>query len=107
MPSLLVKIVRFVDETQPGVVACEFLDAHDHRHTLIDKIPMFSELDLWTDSAYPQPGAARCQMLERLHGESGQEFLRITIKRPDHLETVEGKSEFVVFKSQITDDSMP
>ena len=40
--DLAVQIVRFVDECQPGVVACEFVDADGHLHTLIDKVPIFS-----------------------------------------------------------------
>ncbi len=105
MPLLPVSIIRFVDETQPGVVECEFTDARNRKHAVIDKIPMFSELDLWTDSAYPQAGAARCQVLESFTDESGLALVRITIDSPDHLETVDGEREFVVAKSQITEDT--
>ncbi|MGD0479148.1 MAG: hypothetical protein ABSA42_03185 [Terracidiphilus sp.] len=57
MPCLSVKIVRFVDEAFPGFVECEFIDANQRMHTLVDKVPMFSELDLWKDSGYPQPAS--------------------------------------------------
>jgi hypothetical protein len=41
--SLAVQIVRFVDDDpQPGIVACEFADAVGRRHTLIDKVAIFS-----------------------------------------------------------------
>jgi hypothetical protein len=35
-----VQIVRFVDEYQPGIVACELLDAACHCHTIIAKVPL-------------------------------------------------------------------
>jgi hypothetical protein len=102
MPCLSVIIVRFVDETFPGFVECTFIDANQRVHTLVDKVPTFSALTLWSDSQYPQPGAACCRILESAHDESGRGLLRITI---DGVETVDGETEFVVEKSQITEDS--
>ena len=46
MPSLPVTIVRFVDETQPGIVECEFTDVYRRVHRLVNKVPIFSERDL-------------------------------------------------------------
>jgi hypothetical protein len=104
MPHLLVSIVRFVDETQPGIVECEFIDGFQQMHTLIDKVPIFSKHVLWSDSSYPQPGVARCQILEEFRDTSGRELARITIMRPDGLETVDGETEFIVDRSQISAD---
>ena len=44
--NISVQIVRFVDEYQPGIVACEFLDAAGHCHTIIAKVPLVSMKDL-------------------------------------------------------------
>ena len=99
MPWLRVEIVRFVDETQPGVVECEFTDANRRKHRVIDKVPVFSELDLWSDSKYPQPGVMSCKILETARDESGHEIARI-----GSLETVDGETEFVVRRAQIVDD---
>jgi hypothetical protein len=104
MPNLRVSIVRFVDETQPGVVECEFTDANDRVHRLIDKVPIFSEHALWIDSQYPQPGDARCQILEEFRDQSGRELVHVTIARPDSLETTDGETEFVVLSSQVMPD---
>jgi len=46
-------IVRFVDEYQPGIVECEFADAEGRIHKIIEKIPIVTAADLWSDSAYP------------------------------------------------------
>lgn len=61
MIELAVQIVRFVDdEPQPGIVACEFIDANGHRHTLIDKVPMCSGERL--DPNQHVPAAGSCAM---------------------------------------------
>jgi hypothetical protein len=96
MPSLLVNIVRFVDETQPGVVACEFTDAYGRKHTLIDKAPVFTEGSLWWDSEYPQPGSVECVVLEQ-YEESGRALARIRIGAW----IAEGEGEFVIPAPQV------
>ena len=100
-----VQIVRFLDEAQPGIVACTFRDAQHEIHTIIDKLSIFTETRLWSDSEYRQPGLARCEVLERLvEGERGSQVARITVARPDNLESVTGISEFLVFESEISDE---
>jgi hypothetical protein len=47
---LLLDIVRYVDDCQPGVVACEFRDSDGHLHTVIDKVPIFKSKLLEPDS---------------------------------------------------------
>lgn len=63
MLCLQVSIVRCVDEHQPGFVEREFTDATGTDHNLVDKVPVFWLDDLWSDSVYPQPGLARCELL--------------------------------------------
>jgi hypothetical protein len=100
-----VQIVRFLDGAQPGIVACTFRDAQHEIHTIIDKLPVFTEARLWSDSKYPQPGLARCEVLERIvEGEGGSQVARITVARPDNLESVTGISEFLVLESEISDE---
>ena len=96
MHSLSLNIVRFVDDSQPGWVACEFTDADGVLHTLIDKIPIFTSDDIWTDSTYPHPGVAECEVLDSFQDQAGRELVRI-----DLIESTEGVSEFVVLKSQV------
>lgn len=38
MPNLRVKIVRFVEAYQPGIVECQFHDADGRVHSIIGKI---------------------------------------------------------------------
>ena len=101
MPALRVEIARFVDDSQPGWVECEFVDADGRRHTLRYKVPIFSTEWLDAASAYPQPGDAGCEVLAQWKGELGREVVRITTARPCDIESSEGLSEFVVLASQL------
>jgi len=100
--NLAVQIVRFVDDTQPGRVACEFKDAEGRRHTLVDKVPIFSSKLLDAASNYPQWGLVRCEVMKRWQDDRGRELARISMARPDDIESTEGLSEFVVLSAQLS-----
>jgi hypothetical protein len=102
LDQLAVQIVRFVDDAQRGVVACEFEDANGRRHTLIDKVPIFTDMILDANSIYPQTGSARCEILRRWKDVTGRELLRVTTAKPDDIMSMEDLSEFVVLLSQIS-----
>jgi hypothetical protein len=104
MPDLVVKIVRYVDDSQPGWVECEFADAAGHRHSIIEKVPIVTAEDLDAGSEYPKPGGVRCEILKRYHNEKGQELVCITTDRPLSIESTEGASEFTVHASLIVPD---
>jgi hypothetical protein len=97
--------VRFVDEEpQPGIVEAQFRDAQGQTHSIIDKIPMFAtDADLWSDSEYPQSGAMACRVLERIPGPPGASLAHITIAEPYDVETIDGRSEFMVNEADLLD----
>jgi hypothetical protein len=97
--QLAVQIVRFVDDAQPGWVACEFLDAHGRTHTLIDKAPIFTDKMLEATSVYPQLGSVGCEVLARWKDASGRELLRVSTAKPCWITSTEELSEFVVLPS--------
>jgi|SRR5580698_4416018 hypothetical protein len=100
--ELAIQILRFVDvEPQPGVVACEFVDAQNRRHTFVDKVPIFSTMDLDGRSSYPQPGVVRCEVIARWQGADGRDLVRVRTAR-DGVESTEGLSEFVALAAQIS-----
>lgn len=101
MPSLRVQIVRFVDEYQPGIVETQFRDSQGKVHTVIDKLPIFTDAKIWSDSEYPQPGVVRCRVLERIPGSGGDDLARITIADPDQVEAADGSSEFIVRQTDL------
>lgn len=61
--DLAVQIIRFVDDSFPGWVECEFTDATGRVHTIVDRYPIFTQQMLDADSQYPQSGAAQCEVL--------------------------------------------
>jgi hypothetical protein len=80
MTELRVEITRFVDEEpQPGIVVAQFRDADGRVHTIQDKVPLFTAAMLWSDSEYPQPGTAECQVLERFERSDGRALARIAL----------------------------
>ena len=101
--ELAVEIVRFVDESFPGFVACVFVDANDCRHTFLDKVPAFTIDTLFdANSTYPQPGALRCTVLNRWSDESGRELVRVSTAQPDGVESTDGSAEFLVLSTQVS-----
>ena len=64
---------------------------------------MFTCECLGSDSAYPQLGDARCKVLERFRDIDGFDKARITLDRPDRLESTSGLTEFVVLDSSLED----
>lgn len=101
--DLGVRIVRFVDEHQPGWVECEFVDIEGRIHKVVEKIPVVTSADLWRDSAYPQPGIIRCEVLGKWSDAQGKQLARITTDRPWLIESTEGLTEFVVEVTQLTE----
>ena len=97
---LVVQIMRFVDDTQPGVVECEVVDANGQRHCFVDKVPIFSTELLDAHSGYPRNGVMACEVLARWKDASGKGLARVNTRRPDGVESSEGKSEFVFFGDQ-------
>jgi hypothetical protein len=100
--QLAVWIVRFVDQHFPGWVECEFIDAEGRRHTVRDKVPVFTSETLDSASLYPQEGTISCTALARWRDGRGSELVRITIARPFAIESTDGQTEFIVLAEQVS-----
>lgn len=100
MTRLRVDIVGFADESFPGFVHCDFTDAKGDRHRVLEKIPVVTTENLWSDSTYPQPGALPCERLECLHDRAGRTLALVSINpiSPDY------PAQFIVFESQLVND---
>jgi hypothetical protein len=97
--ELVVQIVRFVSwEPQPGIVACEFVDAENRSHTVLDKIPTFTAVNLDEQSEYPQRGAVRCEVISEWKDAEQRNLARIITYG---VETTDGLSEFIVSRDQL------
>ena len=102
MTCLRVDIIGFVDESFPGFIRCAFEDANGNRHTFIEKIPVVTSEDLWSDSVYPQQGVVPCEKVETLDGGSG--LACITIGVGDSLDSPGYSEQFIVRESQLVNE---
>jgi hypothetical protein len=97
---LRVDIVGFADESFPGFVHCDFTDANGNRQMVLEKIPVVTTEDLWTDSTCPQPGMLPCERVGCLHDDAGRALTLVSINPmgPDY------PAQFIVFESQVVND---
>jgi hypothetical protein len=101
MQCLRVEIVAFVDESFPGFVRCAFTDAEGTRHTFIEKVPVVTTEELWSDSTYPQSGAVACERVEMTQDTSGRPTAKITIDACDSLDSHRYDATYMVLQSQL------
>lgn len=99
--QLKVQIVRYVDDHFPGFVECELIDASGRVHTFAEKGPVVSDEWPGPDDSYPMRGEIRCEILEQWHSPDGRDLLRVTTEQPDHVESTDGVTDFVVLSSQV------
>jgi antitoxin ChpS len=64
-------------------------------------VPIVRLEQLDAGSVYPTPGCVRCEVLARWRDSSETERVRISTANPDHIESTEGRSEFVVLSAQL------
>lgn len=102
MPSVAIKITRFVDEHQPGFVECVLVDASGKSHVFVEKAPVVSSENLWSTSSYPRWGSIACEVVADCSGQNGQALARVNTERPWGIESTEGLTEFVVPASDVS-----
>jgi hypothetical protein len=102
--SLEVQVERFVDEAFPGFVECSLLDAEGVTHLFIEKVPVVTTENLQEDDVYPRPGHFACSVEHELRDSSGRLLLRVNTMHPWGIESLEGKSRFLVHASQVRSD---
>lgn len=101
MTSVAIQIERFVDDYQPGIVECRLVDAQGQSHLFIEKAPIVSTEDLWSDSLYPQPGAIACEIEAEWIDDEGRNLVKINTENPWHVESTTGETHFITLASQI------
>jgi hypothetical protein len=100
MLGLKVKIIEFVDDSQPGWVRCTFTDAYGVEWFIVDKVPIVTDEDLDEKSNYPKNGIISCVIEEE--NTTNIEIVKINTSKPIFIESENGEYEFYIFKSQLT-----
>jgi hypothetical protein len=99
MTGVKVSIVRYIcDDPQPGIVECQFQDAHGRRWSFIEKTLVVSAEQLDAQSVYPQQGVTPCRIVQRFPDAVGREVIRI-----DCVESVEGVTQFDVLPESLVE----
>jgi hypothetical protein len=102
MVAVRVQFVRLFDvDSYPGWVDCVLTDAFGAKHTLRDKVPIFTADSLTAESVFPCDGEASCEVLACWDDEAGRQLVRITTERPFDIESMTGDYEFVVLAEQL------
>ena len=101
MNAIAIQIERFVDDHQPGFVECRLVDALGRSHLFIEKIPVVTTADIWSDSSYPQVGAIACEIESESIDVQGRALSHVNTGRPWSIESAEGVTRFVVLSFQV------
>lgn len=89
-----VSVIRYVsDHPQPGIVEAELRDAFGRSWRFIDKCSAFENLDLFSDTTYPQPGFILCSVIGRGRDASGRETVEVDLD----VCSVDGEDRFTVY----------
>jgi hypothetical protein len=80
----------------PGWIKCVLIDARGESHIFIEKIPVFCAD--WNQS--PANASLDCMLEGRTLGESNQILCHVSSKKPWGLESIDGRSEFIVTEAQ-------
>jgi hypothetical protein len=85
-------------------VAAELADADGRVHRIVEKVPVLTTEDIDEHSTYPIPLTVPCNVLRRWTDDEGRNLVHISLAEPRWgLETVDGKSDFVVLESQLSE----
>jgi hypothetical protein len=99
--GIRVSIVRFVDANEPGWVECRFIDAGGVQHVFIEKAPIVSSENLWTDTVYPRPGVLACTVI--VEHTDKPETVTVDTDQPWGVASREGQSRFEVLRQDLVD----
>jgi|GEM_PF-793483 len=87
---------RFVDAAQPGWIECVLIDISGRAHTFVDKVPVITTEAFDERTAYPQPVALDCEIMDRYALPDGRMVIAINTSTPWGLESTEGRTHFLL-----------
>jgi hypothetical protein len=103
MLGVKINISRYADDSVPGWVECRLGDALGHEHVFVEKVPVVTTADLDAASCYPQSGLIACVILGRSESDDGRQLVHIDMQTPWGVESLAGRSQFVVFPEQLVE----
>ncbi len=102
MIGIRISILSYLsNEPQPGLVACDFLDAHGQRWRFVEKTAVVSAEDLDAAMSYPRPGVIACEIVAQRPDAEGRTLVLIDTERPWGVQSTEGLTRFEVLPSSL------
>ncbi|MCH5716429.1 hypothetical protein [Niabella hibiscisoli] len=101
MLGVRVKIIEFVDDSQPGWVRCVLTDAFGRKWFFMEKVPIVTADYLDEKSSYPQYGVINCVIIS----ENGKDnHINIDTSKPYGVYSEEDNTNFTILKTQLIDE---
>lgn len=99
MLGVKIKIIEYLDDTQPGWIRCVLTDAFGKEWFFTEKIPIVTTKYLDEKSEYPQEGMINC-IITNEHVENN--FIVIDTSKPYGIYSEDDISNFTIKKSQLS-----
>lgn len=96
-----IRIIEFVDDSQPGWVRCVLTDVFGKDWFFTEKVPIVTARYLDEKSDYPQDGIINCIITEE---NKENDFVDIDTSIPYAIYSEDDKTNFTVKKNQILND---
>jgi len=104
LKALNVAITRYVsDDPQPGIVECEFVDAHGRLWRFLEKTAIVTATWIDSSSEYPQPGVIAVEVTARRQEPNGRQIISVDTSRIDGVESIDGMSSFEVLSEGLVE----
>jgi hypothetical protein len=103
MFTIRVNIVQWIDDAQPGIVACQLIDVWGNAHIFIDKLPIFTAANLDQQSVYPQPGWIACQVIDQRQDADGRDIVTVDTEQPWHVVSTTDTTQFTILSEQLAE----
>lgn len=98
MASVEVAIVKLIDDSYPGYVVCELVDAYGKTHVFEEKVPFVEGTDFRFEDEFPQAGEIQCTVIE-----VQKDGIVVDTELPNHVESITGATRFFVSLEKVRD----
>ena len=101
MLGVKIKIIKYVDDSQPGWVRCVLTDAFGKEWFFTEKVPIVTLVYLDEKSSYPQEGIINCMIVSENNKDN---CIDIDTSKPYGVCSEENNTNFTIFKTQLVDE---
>jgi len=91
---ICVQITRWVSDDNPGIVECSFTDTVGRDWSFIEKMPVVTAEDIWSDRKFPRPGYIACQIVSKNQDGAGREIAGSVLRSPGVLRLWTARQHF-------------